>query len=118
MSTKKKGEKLLAIFLILIVVGLLVSFSKQILLQKRLGQKINLRTKELQELETKNQELRAKLKEVESPEFLEKEVKKMLGIESEEQNLASVQPGKELRLKFKTFEGLPKYKKWLNLFVY
>lgn len=99
----------------LVFISLLIGLLRQISLQRSISQRIEQRQKELVQLEQRNEELKAKLQDTQNPEFLDNQLKKMLGL--------SVDEGKEkfentpdLRLKEEII--VPVYKQWISLFVY
>jgi len=81
------------------------------------SQRLTQKKLELRVAETENQELQAKFKEAQGPEFVFKQARELFGLEIPAGQSASISPGAtygDLRVK----EEVPKYIQWWNLFVY
>ena len=101
------------VLVIAIFISLLASAIRQFYVQKHNQLGIQQRQQEILDLERKNQELRAKLQDAKTPEFLEREMRKMMGLpEDKDESLET------LNLLRSEQESIPKYRQWWNLFVY
>jgi len=84
-STVKKILYLLIFFVFCaLVTNLVIGLFKQIIAQKRINFHLEEKRAQLKQLKEENQELQAKLSEVEDPDFLEKEAVRLFGLTSEE----------------------------------
>lgn len=113
---KNYRQRLFYGLLLVVVISMTAGFIRQILIQRRMDQRLQKRQEEMAGLKRRNQELRAKLQEAESPLFLENQARKMLGLPAVE---IKPPPTKEIPdLRIKEEKIVPKYKKWLDLFLY
>jgi len=114
MSTAKNTDlrqKLLFFATFVLVVSSGISLLKQLTIYPRLDQRLVQKKEELAGLKQKNQALKVKLKEVENPEFLDEQRKKLLGKGKMPQAEAAIFVSE------KNWK-MPNYQKWLGLFVY
>jgi len=114
MSISKNNDlrqKLLFFAVFALTVSSLIGLLKQLRIHFRLNQRLVQKKEELASLKEKNQALKARLQEVESPEFLDEQAKKLLGrgVMPEEE---AATPGLQRKLE------IPNYQKWLGLFIY
>lgn len=104
----------------LLVLSLVVSSIRQIWVYRRVDRYLAEKKQELNVLEAKNQELKAKLEETKSPGFIKEQAAKLFGLgegnpsgrpQTEGKNYGDLRVGKNEVL-------MPKYIQWLALFVY
>lgn len=108
---EKLKRKVLGIFTLVMFFSLVFSLLRQIVIFRRMNERLTRKRAELSKLETENQRLKARLEEVNSLQFLKEQAKKILGgetVEEKEKNFP------DLRVERKE---LPNYQKWWRLFV-
>lgn len=109
-------QRILYGLLLVVLISFFISLFRQFVVQRRIDRELSNRQEELLILERKNQELKAKLQETKDPLFLENQVRKMANLPPIEASLPPVEEAPELKLKEEKFR--PKYKQWLELFLY
>lgn len=103
----------------LVLISLIVNFSRKAFNLWRSGGKIEEKRKELVALEGENQELKKRAVEVGSPRFIEQEAREKLGLGKENEVvviLPSPEVSKEESLTPR--EKTSNWEKWWQLFVY
>jgi len=104
----------------LLVLSLIVSSIRQIWIYRRVDRYLAEKRQELNALEAKNQELKARLEEAKSPGFVREQAAKLFGLgggnspgrsKTEGKSYGDLRVGKREAL-------MPKYIQWLALFVY
>ena len=113
--------------LILIIIGGLISLIlvyniiNQIISTLKSGDRLSLETEKLNQLEVQNKELKQKLSEVQTLEFLEKEARDKLGYVKEDETLVIIPDEKIdeiLNPKKPEEEKLPNWQGWLKIFFH
>lgn len=121
MSTTKKqnyGKKIAWLVLVILTISLLVSLSRQLSLYFTLNSKLREEMKMLGQLEEKNKALKVRLEEVEKPEYVEKEISKLLGNDRLETTLVIPTTDPNLSAEGPKVISRANYQKWLELFIY
>ena len=113
LSTKKAGERVVFVLFLAITLSLTISVARQVMISLRINRSLTEKQVLLKKAEEENQELRARLKEVESRGYVEEQARKMLGLASQEPQFET-----------ERYEGLPQegdktfFNDWLGLFIY
>jgi len=103
----------------LILLSLIVNFSRKALNFRRAGKKIEEKRGQLQDLEAKNQELKRQMEEVDSPRFIEQEAREKLGLGKKDEVVVILPPIEPLRGEGSEAEKkVQNWQRWWQLFVY
>lgn len=110
----------MSLVLLLVLLGSLVGCLKQASIYFYTNRRLAQKERELKQLEEKNRALKIRLEEVEKPEFLDEQARKLLGMGDASRG-ASIRPTTAPETKTVTKEvksELPNFQKWWQLFVY
>jgi cell division protein FtsB len=103
----------------LILISLIVNFSRKVVNLWRAGKLVEEKKSELIRLKTENQSLRKELERVESPRFIEQAAREKLGLGKEGEVAVIMPPETGLEKTPKNLEKpVPNWEKWWRLFVY
>ena len=108
-------KRLILAVLLFFLLSVGVNTFRQFFVYKRINEKLSSKQETLRESEKINQELKAKLFEAKSPQYLENQARKILGLPPEGNTVEKEEIG-DLLIKEK--KNTPKYKEWLDLFLY
>jgi cell division protein FtsB len=121
MSTKNLAQKLLRIVFLIVFLGFLVNFLRQVTIYFRANRRLAQKQKELKALEEKNRALRFKLEEVQNPRFFEEQARKLLGVGDSRATIALLPTGLP-KTQGNIFEeesvAFSNFQQWWQLFVY
>lgn len=109
-----RSKNMRSVFILIIGLFLIVNLTRSILELVRAADKIKEAEKQVAQLQFKNDELKKRLAEVQSPKYLEKIAREKLGLAKKGEVvviLPPYQPSAQVQE-----ENLPNWKKWLRLF--
>ncbi len=108
-------NKLFNLIIITVCLFLIVNLSRSILELWGSGGRVEVAQKELETVQGKNLELKRKLVQVQSPQYLERIARNNLGLAKEGETVVILPPVSEaIDLKIK--EEIPNWQKWLKIF--
>ena len=110
------GRKIASVVFLVIILSLSVNFFRQGVVHHRINKRLAKEEETLRALERRNQELKKRLEEVKSSQFLEEEASVILGLGEGRREL--VTPTESLNAQKLEEPSLPNYEKWWRLFVY
>lgn len=107
-------RKIFLFLLLAVFFSLILSLSRQILIHRRVTRSLADKKEELRTLKKQNQELKERLEEVKSRQFLEEQVRTILGLDSPKITVLPTPPA-SLEL---TAPKISYFEKWRRLFIY
>jgi len=111
---KSLGYKIIWVLSLIVVLSLITNFFRQVITHQRVNKRLADEQKALQVLERKNQELKKRLEEVKSPQFLEQEAASVLNLSGK----VLVTPTESPNLGVPAQIQIPNYKRWWKLVAY
>ncbi len=121
MSTKNPGQNLLRIIFLIIFLGFMMNFFRQVAIYFRANRRVAQKQKELKALEEKNRALQARLEEIQNPKFIEDQARKLLGV-GDSWATTAVSPTGLPKAQENSLEEKPvspsNFQQWWQLFVY
>jgi len=116
----QKKAKIVHLGLLVVLICSLIGLFRQISIYFYTNRKLAEKEHELRELEVKNQALKVRFEEVQTPEFLEEQAKKLLGMGSQKKEVLSEPtfvPESQVLVGEEKVE-LSNFQKWLGLFFH
>lgn len=116
----QKKAKIVHLGLLVVLICSLIGLFRQVSIYFYTNRKLAEKEHELRELEVKNQALKVRFEEVQTPEFLEEQAKKLLGMGSQKKEVLSEPtfvPESQVLVGEEKVE-LSNFQKWLGLFRY
>ena len=107
-------KKLVNLIILILGFYLIVNLTRSIFELVRAGDKIKEAQERVAQLQLKNDELKKKFSEVQSPAYLEKIAREKLGLAKEGEVVVILPPYQPAAQTYE--ENLPNWKKWLRLF--
>lgn len=112
-------KKLCFTLITLILISLIVNFSRKAVNLWRSGKLVEEKRRELARLKIGNQSLKNELERVESPRFIEQTAREKLGLGKEGEVVVIMPPGAGVRKADQNLEkSVSDWEKWWRLFVY
>lgn len=120
MSINKLNTKIVFAVFLVVLFSSLLGLSRQILVHIRINRRLAQKQSELNTLEKKNLELQKRLKQAQSPEFLQKQANFLLGEGEKPVSLLASSPAEIADQKEQATEEpkLSNSQKWWRLFSY
>ncbi len=119
-NPNKRKEKLISVGLLIVLLGSIIGAFRQAGVYYYTNRKLSQKEKELKRLEEKNRALKVRLEEIQRPEFLDEEARKLLGLgDAGRGGLVRPTPVPEGAVFAKEAPAEPvNFQKWWRLFVY
>lgn len=112
------GNRLIKIIIVIVGIGLIISFSRNIYRLLKAGDQVRLTQERLEKLEKEYQELSKKKEYFQSQEFIEEEARNKLNMSKLEETVVILPPnvGETKETNLTSPLKLPNWKRWLKLF--
>lgn len=104
---------------LIVIAGLAIAFKQGVSVWRlwKSGEQVHLAQIQLQQEEAKNQALKKKLAEIDSPKFIEKEAREKLGYGKEGETILILPDQKEVDSSQLTVDSKPNWQKWWDLYI-
>lgn len=112
------GNRLIKIIIVIVGIGLIISFSRNIYRLLKAGDQVRLTQERLEKLEKESQELSKKKEYFQSQEFIEEEARNKLNMSKPEETVVILPPnvGETKETNLTSPPKLPNWQRWFKLF--